>query len=163
MRVLISCLYSETVAIDTFILFTATHMKKKAFITGAIAGTTALIIAVPVLSQFADAQQASSVSSQAQVSSSTASVVSDAKVDAKLGGHVGADGRREEILTGDNAAKATAAALVAVPGGTIDRVETDTEGDVYEAHMTASDGSRVTVKFDANFNVTKIEEGHMKK
>jgi hypothetical protein len=30
------------------------------------------------------------------------------------------------------------------PGGTIQRVENDAEGSPYEAHMTKSDGSRVT-------------------
>jgi len=74
-------------------------------------------------------------------------------------GHVGANGMREELLSGDTAEKVKAAALKAVPGGIIDRVETDAEGDVYEAHMTTSDGSRVTVKFDSNFTVTKTESG----
>lgn len=34
-----------------------------------------------------------------------------------------------------------AAALEAVPGGTIIRVETDNEGSAYEAHVQKSDGS----------------------
>ncbi len=75
------------------------------------------------------------------------------------GGHVGRNGVKEVLLTGDNASKATTAALAAVPGGTVERVETDAEGAVYEAHMVKSDGSYVTVKFDANFNVTNIEQG----
>jgi uncharacterized membrane protein YkoI len=79
--------------------------------------------------------------------------------DPAKGGHVGANGTKEELLTGDTAAKATAAALAAVPGGTIERVETDAEGATYEAHMTKSDGSRVTVKMDASFNVTGTEQG----
>ena len=45
----------------------------------------------------------------------------------------------------------------AVPGGSIQRVETDAEGSPYEAHMTKSDGTRVTVKVDKDFKVTKIE------
>ncbi|MCU1689345.1 MAG: hypothetical protein JWN20_1273, partial [Jatrophihabitantaceae bacterium] len=61
--------------------------------------------------------------------------------------------------TGDAAAQATAAALAAVPGGTIERVETDAEGATYEAHMVAADGSRVTVKMDADFIVTGTETG----
>lgn len=65
----------------------------------------------------------------------------------------------EEALTGTNAAKAKAAALKAVPGGTVYRVETDADGATYEAHMTKADGTRVTVKFDKNFAVTAIEDG----
>jgi hypothetical protein len=65
----------------------------------------------------------------------------------------------EKALTGANLAKAKAAALKAVPGGTIDRVETDADGATYEAHMTKADGTRVTVKFDKGFTVTSAEEG----
>src|SRR4051812_38395512 len=78
--------------------------------------------------------------------------------DPSKGGHM-ANGITETLLTGDDAAKATAAANAAVPGGTIQRVETDADGDSYEAHMTKSDGSQVTVKMDASFNVTNIESG----
>jgi hypothetical protein len=79
--------------------------------------------------------------------------------DPTKGGHVGQNGKKEELLTGSQAEQAKAAALVAVPGGTIQRVETDAEGDVYEAHMLKADGTPITVKFDANFNVTKTENG----
>jgi ABC-type transport system substrate-binding protein len=82
-----------------------------------------------------------------------------ASFDPTKGGHIGANGVKEELLTGDTADKVTAAALAAVPGGTIQRVENDAEGAVYEAHMTKADGSRVTVKLDANFTVTSIEDG----
>jgi len=64
----------------------------------------------------------------------------------------------ETPLTGDIAAKVTAAAQAAVPGGTIDRVETDSDGSPYEAHVTKSDGTKVTVKVDANFAVTSIDD-----
>jgi len=65
----------------------------------------------------------------------------------------------ETLLTGSDAEKATAAALKAVPGATIDRVETDADGAVYEAHVTKSDGSKATVLFDKDFNVTSVEAG----
>jgi hypothetical protein len=52
-----------------------------------------------------------------------------------------------------------AAALKAVPGGTVYRIETDAGDGVYEAHMTKADGSLVTVKFDKNLKVTKVESG----
>jgi hypothetical protein len=64
----------------------------------------------------------------------------------------------ETLLTGDTAAKVTAAAKEKVPGGTIIRVETDAEGSPYEAHVRKSDGSEVTVKVDEDFNVTKVED-----
>jgi uncharacterized membrane protein YkoI len=60
---------------------------------------------------------------------------------------------------GATAEKVKAAALAAVPGGTIERVENDAEGATYEAHMTKADGSHVTVKLDASFNVTSVENG----
>ena len=42
-----------------------------------------------------------------------------------------------------------------------ERVENDAEGSPYEAHMTKSDGSRVTVKVDSNFKVTALQaDGH---
>ena len=56
--------------------------------------------------------------------------------------------------------KVTAAALEAVPGGTVERVETDDDGAAYEAHMTDADGNRVTVTFDESFAVVEIQEGH---
>ena len=71
-----------------------------------------------------------------------------------------ANGITETVLTGDTAEKVKAAALAAVPDGTIQRVENDAEGAVYEAHMVKADGTHVTVKLDASFNVTSIEEGH---
>ena len=64
----------------------------------------------------------------------------------------------EHLLTGDDAAKARAAALAKYPGATIQRVETDSDG-VYEAHLITSDGKRVTAEMDKNFTVTG-EEAH---
>ena len=65
----------------------------------------------------------------------------------------------ETAVTGADLATAKAAALKAVPGGTVDRVESDSGDAAYEAHMTKSDGSEVTVKFDKNFAVTGVEDG----
>jgi hypothetical protein len=65
----------------------------------------------------------------------------------------------EKAVTAEQSAKLKAAALVAVPGGTVDRIETDAGDATYEAHMTKSDGTRVTVKFDANYVVTAVEDG----
>jgi uncharacterized membrane protein YkoI len=78
--------------------------------------------------------------------------------DPSKGGHV-ANGITEELLTGDTAEKVKAAALAAVPGGTIQRVENDAEGATYEAHVLDGDGNPVTVKLDASFEVTSTEDG----
>jgi ABC-type transport system substrate-binding protein len=81
-----------------------------------------------------------------------------ANFDPSMGGHT-ANGVTETLLTGDTAEKVKAAALAAVPGGTVQRVENDAEGSPYEAHMTKADGSHVTVKVDSSFNVTSTENG----
>jgi hypothetical protein len=65
----------------------------------------------------------------------------------------------EKALSAADAAKVKAAALAAVPGGTVYRVETDAGDGAYEAHMTKADGTLVTVKLDASFAVTKVEAG----
>jgi len=64
----------------------------------------------------------------------------------------------ETLLTGDVAAKVTAAAEAKEPTATIDRVETDSDG-VYEAHMVRTDGTHITVQLDAAFAVTAVQEG----
>ena len=64
----------------------------------------------------------------------------------------------ETLLTGDAESKVRAAALGAVSGGTIVRVETDADGHAaYEAHMTRSDGTPVTVYVDKSYNVVSVE------
>jgi hypothetical protein len=65
----------------------------------------------------------------------------------------------EKSLTASLTAKLKAAALKAVSGGTVYRIESDAGDGTYEAHMTKADGSLVTVKFDKNGNVTKVESG----
>lgn len=80
--------------------------------------------------------------------------------DSARGDHVGRSGMKEEALTGDTAEKVKSAALAAVPGGTVQRVENDGDGAAFEAHMTREDGTKVTVKLDTAFAVTGVEEGH---
>jgi hypothetical protein len=66
----------------------------------------------------------------------------------------------ETLLTGDTAAKVTQAALAAVTGGTVVRVESDADGHaLYEAHMTKADGTPVTVYVDKAFKVVSVETG----
>jgi hypothetical protein len=64
----------------------------------------------------------------------------------------------ETLLTGDAQSKVSAVAQAAVPGGTIVRVETDADGNAkYEAHMTKSDGTPVTVYVDDSFNLVSVQ------
>jgi hypothetical protein len=67
----------------------------------------------------------------------------------------------ETLLTGDTAERVRAAALAEVEGATIERVETDGDGNAaYEAHMLKADGTRVTVYVNREFEVVGSEEGH---
>jgi hypothetical protein len=66
----------------------------------------------------------------------------------------------ETPLTGNALAQVRAAALAKVGGGTIERVETDADGNAaYEAHMTKADGSRVTVYVNKSFDVVSVKSG----
>jgi len=65
----------------------------------------------------------------------------------------------EKAEAGTDLAALKAAALKAVPGGTVYRVETDADGSTYEAHMTKADGTLVTVKFDKSLAVTAVQAG----
>jgi hypothetical protein len=68
----------------------------------------------------------------------------------------------ETPLTGDTAARVKAAALDKIPGGTIVRVETDSDhGSPYEAHVRKSNGNEVEVLVNKDFEVTAVNEmGH---
>jgi hypothetical protein len=68
-------------------------------------------------------------------------------------------GPGETLLTDGTADKVKKAALDKVSGATVIRVETDSEGSPYEAHLRKSDGSEVTVKVDKDFKVTNVESG----
>jgi hypothetical protein len=75
------------------------------------------------------------------------------------GRHVGANGQREQPLTGDVASKVRDAALAKVDGGTIERVETDADhGSPYEAHVRKADGTELEVLVNKSFQVTAVNE-----
>lgn len=128
---------------------------QKAMLSGALLGATIAggAVGASVLGT-AQAQTDSSSSS----STSTPTADSGTPPDPSQGGHT-ANGITETVLTGDTATKVTAAAQGAVSGATVDRVETDAEGATDEAHMTKSDGSKVTVKINADFSVASVEDG----
>jgi uncharacterized membrane protein YkoI len=73
------------------------------------------------------------------------------------GRHVGANGKTEQALDAATAAKVKAAALKKLPGGTVERVETDVDhGSPYEAHVTKADGTQVEVLVNKDFQVTAV-------
>ena len=136
------------------------HPLRKTLIGVGLTGTALLGggIGAALLNGSATAQSTTtSAPTTASQAPATPSDHHPANFDPAKGGHVGTNGLKEELLTGDTADKVKAAALAAVPGGTIQRVETDAEGSPYEAHMTKSDGSHVTVKVDKDFKVTSVE------
>ena len=105
---------------------------------------------------------ASTLSASAATSTPAASTASSSS--SNDAGHPGPGGARpvrpgEKSVSSATAATLRAAALKAVPGGTVYRIETDAGDGVYEAHMKKADGSLVTVKFDKNLKVTKVESG----
>ena len=107
---------------------------------------------------------ASALSASASTSTSTASastVSSSSGGGARTPGPGGAQPVRpdEKSVSSATAATLRAAALTAVPGGTVYRIETDAGDGAYEVHMKKADGSLVTVKFDKNLKVTKVETG----
>jgi hypothetical protein len=121
---------------------------------------TALAVGAAVTGGAVGASLVGSAGAQTS-SSSSSSTGSDSTApahDPSEGGHT-ANGITEVLLTGDTATQVSDAAKAAVPDATIDRVENDAEGAVYEAHMTKSDGSHVTVKVNADFSVAGVESG----
>src|SRR5438309_2524655 len=147
---------------------------RKALISAGLVGSTLVggALGAALLNGTANAAESSTSSSTAPVATDPAAGAPagpgaghggrgpmGGNFDPSKGGHVGQNGVTETLLTGDTAEKVKAAALAAVPGGTIERVENDAEGSPYEAHMTKSDGSRVTVKVDKDFKVTAVETG----
>lgn len=102
-----------------------------------------------------------SASASSNTSSASASTVSSPSGNAGMPGPGGAQSVRHDERSVSSATAATlrAAALKAVPGGTVYRIETDAGDGVYEVHMKKADGALVTVKFDKNLKVTKVESG----
>jgi len=69
----------------------------------------------------------------------------------------GARHKPETPLTGNTAAQVKKAALAKVSGGSIIRVETDSDsGSPYEAHVKKADGSQVVVLVNKQFDVTAV-------
>jgi uncharacterized membrane protein YkoI len=68
-------------------------------------------------------------------------------------------GPGETLLTDGTLNQVKQAALGKVSGATVIRIETDSQGSPYEAHLRKSDGTEVTVKVDKQFQVTAVQDG----
>ena len=91
-------------------------------------------------------------------SSSSSTLAGDRADGPSHGGARSVRGDEKSVSAADEAT-IQAAALKAVAGGTVYRVETDAGDGEYEAHMTKADGSEVTVKFDKDLKVIGVATG----
>ena len=108
-------------------------------------------------SALAGAASKSTTQSQSTTPSQSSTQQGQPPRDPTAGGHVGRNGQRETLLTGDTAAKVKAAALAKVSGGTVERVETDADhGSPYEAHVRKADGTELEVLVNKDFQVTAV-------
>ncbi len=101
---------------------------------------------------------ATSLGASADTQSPTAKTSAGAPAAPSVGGSKPVRSDEKEI-TGAAAATLKAAALKAVPGGKVVRVETDAGDAAYEVHLTKADGTPVTVKFDKNLKYLRVEAG----
>jgi hypothetical protein len=129
---------------------TRSRWAKAAGLLGA--GAVAGIIGATAYSASAENSAAPSPSSSASAAPSAPAGRGDH--DGDRGGHAG-----ENSVTSAQEATLRAAALKQVPGGTVDRVETDSGDAAYEVHMTDASGKQVTVKFDKNLKFVAVEDG----
>jgi len=138
------------------------NFVSRAAIATTLLGATALggAVGATMLTAPAGAQTSTTTApaTSTDPSTSTAPSTGAATGQAHSGPHQ-ANGKTETVLTGDDLAKVTAAVEAKEQGATIDRAETDADGAVYEAHITKADGTRATVKFDADFNVIAVDAG----
>jgi hypothetical protein len=110
---------------------------------------------------------ASAIASAASNSGTTSGTTGGTTANSGNGGTTGqrsspatlSHGPGETLLTDGTADKVRQAAIDKVPGATVLRVETDSDGSPYEAHLQKSDGSEVTVKVDKQFNATDVQSG----
>jgi uncharacterized membrane protein YkoI len=108
---------------------------------------------------FGGAALAGAATNNSTTTSSTPAAGTPAQGSKPAGRHVGANGKQEQALDAATAAKVKAAALAKVPGGTIERVETDVDhGSPYEAHVTKADGTQLEVLVNDGFQVTAVNQ-----
>jgi uncharacterized membrane protein YkoI len=124
----------------------------------------AMIGAATVLTAVTVAGGAVAVSSAATAATTTPSTSSSSSTSTTVPKNFNPGGSApvrhdEKAVSSADSATLSAAALKAVPGATIIRVETDSGDAAYEVHLTKPDGTLATVKFDKSLTVTKVETG----
>jgi hypothetical protein len=99
----------------------------------------------------------SAVAGAAQSSSSSATATPQGGPPAGVpAGRHTVNGKTEQALSGDTAAKVKAAALKKV-SGTVERVETNVDSSApYEAHIRKADGTEVEVQVSKSFEVSAV-------
>jgi hypothetical protein len=123
-------------------------------------GAALAVLAAVAVGSAAIAGAASNGSSSSSRSSNSAQAPQGDRPPAGVPGNGGPGQHKPETpLTGDTAANVKKAVLAKVSGGTIIRVETDTDhGSPYEAHVRKSDGSEVEVLVNKQFQVTAVND-----
>jgi nicotinic acid phosphoribosyltransferase len=121
---------------------------KRLLIAGAVAGSMVAGIAVGVATTLGAAAV------NAASPSPSPAAVAPGGLPPNMPAHGTAAHENAEVaVTGANAAKAQAAAVKAVGGGTAGAVTTDYMKTGYEVTVTKSDGTSVEVHLDSSFNV----------
>jgi|SRR5581483_4116560 len=121
-----------------------------------------LLLTVAALAAFAvgGAAIADASTSTNTASSTSASTAATAQAPPNMPAHgTAAHEDAEKAVNGSAAAKAQAAAVKAVGGGTAGAVTTDFTGTGYEVTVTKSDGSTVEVHLDSSFNAMQGHPG----
>jgi uncharacterized membrane protein YkoI len=123
----------------------------------AVGAMGALALGGSALAGAATSSNGTSTSAGSSSSGSQTAAAPQRRDPTKPGGHVGANGKTEAALPSDVAAKVKAAAEAKVPGGTVERVETDVDhGSPYEAHVRKADGTELEVLVNKDFSVTAV-------
>lgn len=122
---------------------------KKLLVTGAIGGSLLAGVAVGMM-----ATLATTAANAASPSPTTPPASSTTGAPPNMPAHgTPAHENAEVAVTGANAAKAQAAAVKAVGGGTAGAVTTDFTQKGYEVTVKKTDGTTVEVHLDSSFNV----------
>lgn len=120
--------------------------SKRLLVSAAIAGSLLAGTAIGMAATLASTAASAASPSPTPAASSTAPP--------NMPAHGTAAHENAEVpVTGANAAKAQAAAVKAVGGGTAGAVTTDFTQKGYEVTVTKSDGTQVEVHLDSSFNV----------
>ena len=131
---------------------------KRLLVAGAVAGSLVTGIAVGATTLAVSAASSPSpVASPAPASPGQGSGASGAAAPSMPAHGSSEHEGAETPVTGDNAAKAQAAAVKSLGGGTAGAVTTDFTKTGYEVTVTKTDGTQTEVHLDLNFNVM---QGH---